>query len=140
MKALSLTQPWATLVASGRKQIETRSWSTRYRGPLFIHAAKTFPGYAKTFACEVYGNPALIPYMPLGALVARVYLLDVRTTEYMSTRITTEERRYGDYTPGRFAWIISNIESIEPLPCKGALGLWEVPEELLRRRKYDPPT
>lgn len=41
MKALTLTQPWATLVAIGLKRIETRSWSTPYRGPLAIHAAKS---------------------------------------------------------------------------------------------------
>ena len=40
MKALTLTQPWATLVAIGAKRIETRSWATSYRGPLAIHAAK----------------------------------------------------------------------------------------------------
>ncbi len=43
MKALTLTQPWATLVAIGAKCIETRSWRTSYRGPLAIHAAKGFP-------------------------------------------------------------------------------------------------
>ena len=40
MKALSLTQPWASLVADGRKTTETRSWLTHYRGPLAIHATK----------------------------------------------------------------------------------------------------
>jgi len=47
MKAITLTQPWATLVAIGAKRIETRSWGTRYRGELGIHAAKTFPEYAR---------------------------------------------------------------------------------------------
>jgi hypothetical protein len=44
MKVLSLTQPWATLAAIGAKKIETRSWSTAYRGPLAIHAAKGLAG------------------------------------------------------------------------------------------------
>src|SRR5574343_1234835 len=43
MKAITLHQPWATLVAIGAKRIETRSWSTNYRGPIAIHAAKGFP-------------------------------------------------------------------------------------------------
>ena len=43
MKALTLHQPWATLVAVGEKRIETRSWSTDYRGPLAIHAGKARP-------------------------------------------------------------------------------------------------
>jgi hypothetical protein len=52
MKALSLTQPWATLVALGAKRIETRSWPTQYRGPLAIHAAKAFPKAARQFTAE----------------------------------------------------------------------------------------
>jgi activating signal cointegrator 1 len=47
VKALTLTQPWASLVAVGAKVIETRSWSTSYRGPLAIHAAKGFPLQAR---------------------------------------------------------------------------------------------
>ena len=53
MKALSVTQPWATLIATGQKQIETRSWGTRYRGPLYIHAAKRFPAYASPLQAQV---------------------------------------------------------------------------------------
>src|ERR1700689_5364039 len=49
MKALTLTQPWASLVAVGAKRIETRSWRTPYRGPLAIHAAKTFPKDARQY-------------------------------------------------------------------------------------------
>lgn len=129
MKALSLTQPWATLVACGRKKIETRSWSTKYRGPLYIHAAKGFPRWAQDFARDVYGNPAVLPYIPRGAIVARVYLLDVKTTEYMLPRITSDERRFGDYSRGRYAWIFSNVEWLEPFSYKGQLGLFEVSAE-----------
>jgi activating signal cointegrator 1 len=51
MKALSLSQPWATFLAIGAKRIETRSWSTKFRGRFAIHAAKGFPGWAKDM-CE----------------------------------------------------------------------------------------
>ncbi|MGE5593799.1 MAG: ASCH domain-containing protein [Betaproteobacteria bacterium] len=47
MKAITLIQPWASLVAIGAKRIETRSWATDYRGPLAIHAAKGFPKWAQ---------------------------------------------------------------------------------------------
>ncbi len=46
MKALSLHQPWASLIAEGMKTIETRPWATKYRGPLAIHAVKKVPGYS----------------------------------------------------------------------------------------------
>ena len=126
MKALSVTQPWATLIATGQKQIETRSWGTRYRGPLYIHAAKRFPAYAKTFALEVYGNPVGLPTLPLGAIVAMAYLSDVRPTEEMLPVVTALEAKYGDFSPGRYAWILTNLVQIEPFPCKGALGLFEI--------------
>ncbi len=51
IRGLTLTKPWATLVALGHKRIETRSWSTVYRGPIAIHAAKGLPRWA--LACQV---------------------------------------------------------------------------------------
>lgn len=71
MKALSLTQPWATLVAIGAKRLETRSWSTTYRGPLAIHAAKRFPRNCQElvlhepFASALDGIP-----LPTGVIIA----------------------------------------------------------------------
>lgn len=61
MKAITLTQPWATLVAIGAKRIETRSWATRYRGPLAIHAAK---GIERGLKLQVEGL-----HMRIGELV-----------------------------------------------------------------------
>ena len=52
MKALTLTQPWASLMELGQKEVETRSWYTGYRGELVIHAAKGFPKWAKETADE----------------------------------------------------------------------------------------
>ena len=50
IKFITLTQPWATLVALGVKRIETRSWRTPYRGLLGIHAAKSYPDWAREFS------------------------------------------------------------------------------------------
>ena len=139
MKALSVMQPWATLIALGAKRIETRSWSTSYRGPLAIHASGRItkeaamslrdPLIREALAAGGYreGNgPATNPFgLPLGAVIAVVTLIDVR-------RITPEsvpaepERSFGDYTPGRFAWRIDEVQRLpEPVAAKGALGLWE---------------
>lgn len=52
MRAISLLQPWATLVALGAKRRETRSWPTRYRGPIAIHASKGMPR-ASEEACSL---------------------------------------------------------------------------------------
>jgi len=62
VKALSLTQPWASLVAVGAKRIETRSWRTPYRGALAIHAAKRFPADARDFTYTKMARESLVPY------------------------------------------------------------------------------
>ena len=51
MKALTITQPWATLIAIGAKRFETRGWSTPYRGPLAIHAGKNLAPVVVSAAC-----------------------------------------------------------------------------------------
>ena len=142
MKALTLTQPWASLVALGAKRIETRSWSTPYRGSLAIHAAKGFPKWAKEtcnkseFAAELGPNP-----LPLGAVVATCRLIScIPTRELQQNRVievdylagcadfvmTDVERTFGDYEPGRWAWLLADVVPLEPpILATGALGLWE---------------
>ena len=140
MKALTLMQPWATLVAIGAKRIETRSWATSYRGPLVIHASKGFPKWAREFTCEPVCYEAVqqfqrvktFPAYPLGAVLATCRLIDCVPTERIGdpnglwSRIFTEqERAFGNYSPGRYAWVIDNVQQTEPILAKGALGLWE---------------
>lgn len=74
MKALSLLQPWASLVAIGAKRIETRSWSTRYRGPLAIHASAGFPPTCRKLCAEepfrtVLLGAGLPIWRPLGGAI-----------------------------------------------------------------------
>lgn len=143
MKALSLTQPWASLVAIGAKRVETRSWSTTHRGTLAIHAAKGFPGWAKdacldnTFAASLMaGGITLVSQLPLGAIVAVVDVLNVAPTDHLNAELWapfgSPEHRFGDYSPGRYAWLLGNVRRLAtPVPCKGALGLWDVPSDAL---------
>ncbi len=72
MKTLTLTQPWAQLIAIGAKRIETRSWGTKYRGPIAIHAAKGFPKWARETCLrspfiEALNRANYLPDIPLGA-------------------------------------------------------------------------
>ena len=137
MKALTLTQPRATLVAIGAKKIETRSWKTSYRGPLAIHAAKGFPKWARTM-CEDYPFvDALVGWavhtLPLGQVIATCRLVDCVPTDHITAKtcpfrdlLTKQEELFGDYGEGRYAWILDNVHELPvPLPAKGALGLWE---------------
>lgn len=150
MRALTLTQPWASLVALGQKRIETRSWSTPYRGPVAIHAAKglqsiggeaALPGlcYQEPFRQALFGDVWYPPgrifeLIPRGVVVAVVDLVDVtKTGEAWSVQPDERELAFGDYAPGRFAWVLDNLRRLEaPLPCRGALGLWTLPVEIER--------
>ncbi len=141
MKALSLLQPWATLVVMGIKQIETRSWSTAYRGPLLIHASKGKAG-------EIFAQDApfkkYIPnfkQLPFGYIIGKVTLTDVirigtgtllHTSDEMMNNLTMEEKAFGDYTAGRFAWMLQDAVAFKtPLGARGSLTLWEFDEGVI---------
>ena len=128
MKALTLTQPWATLVALGHKAVETRSWRTSYRGPIAIHAAKGFPAYARTFAEEERAIGRLPLRIPRGAIVCTIDLVNCRPTEDVALHLSGLERHLGDYTPGRWAWLFdpASLRTLnDPLAARGAQRLWE---------------
>lgn len=150
MKAITLWQPWASLVAIGAKSIETRSWAPGYRGPLAIHAGQAWDGTlvrlckSEPFAevleaaglCERGPRGGWRTSLPFGAVVAVCRVADCLPTEevfgvYGETR---HERAFGDYTPGRWAWVLSDLRQLpEPLPARGRQQLWEwdAPAEVL---------
>lgn len=109
MKALSIRQPWASLIASGRKTIEVRTWSTSYRGPLLICASR---------------RPD-IDGLPTGLAVCTVNLVDVRP-------ITTSDSDAAcvNVTPGaQFAWVLDAATPLDfSLPISGRLGLFDLPD------------
>jgi hypothetical protein len=104
MKALSVRQPWANLIASGAKTIETRTWPTSYRGPLLIVSSKT---------------PKV---EPAGCAVAIADLVDCRpmtTADEPAAQCEWYERAY--------AWVLDDIRPVKPVPVRGALGIYEAP-------------
>lgn len=161
MKALTLTQPWATLIALGAKTIETRSWATAYRGPLAIHAAKGLGpvggvnGLDELICSYPFWDPlydagvARTEDLPLGAIVAVCNLIACYPTcgdgcyrdpdRRVVVRVLGQERAFGDYSPGRFAWLLAGIRALpEPIPCRGALGLWDIPAEIAAQLGQEP--
>ncbi len=104
MKAISLKQPWANLIAAGKKTIETRKWSTKYRGPLLI----------------VSSLRPNIP--PVGCAIAVAELVDCRPM----TKADERAACCPTY-PGAYAWVLSRIRRVTPVPVKGRLGLYDVP-------------
>ena len=132
MRAISLWQPWATAIALGVKRVETRHWSTRYRGPLLIHAARRFDAEQREFASVERTLGRLPSRLPLGALVAVAILADVRPTDELHSEVSAIERLYGNYGPGRFGWLLRDIRPLpEPIPYKGHQSFFDVPDSVL---------
>lgn len=105
MKAISVKQPWASLIASGEKTIETRTWPTNYRGDLLIVSSKKPTGQG-----------------PTGVALAIVRLYECRLMQ-----ISDEDRAQCEWYPGAWAWMLDDIRPIaEPLPVRGNLGLYDV--------------
>lgn len=142
LKVLSLLEPWATLVALGVKRIETRAWATSYRGEMFIHSSKAFAGYQRAEAIKEPFRTALrpggayaYPELNCGHIIARSEILDcVPITEEFAIalfRDHEDEWRFGDYRPGRYAWLLAEpVRLITSVPIKGRLGIWNwQPEE-----------
>ena len=137
MKALTLHQPWATLISIGEKRIETRHWATKYRGPIAIHAAKTIHSYAREWWDDEWLEWVLgingiesTHDMPLGAVVATARLVDCRlmTREYIDETIKAHpaEVLLGHWSVGRFAWVLDDITRLnDPVPARGEQGLWD---------------
>ena len=150
MKAITLWQPWASLLACGIKIYETRSWATNYRGPIAIHAAKNTPRDLMPWpldfddACRAaFGHKKWMDALPFGMMVATAELvechriighgcrgqlgaslgcLEIDGGIYKPTEL---EKCFGDWTPGRYAWEFDDMTRLpEPIPAKGHQSIW----------------
>lgn len=139
MNAISLWQPWASLVAERLKRWETRHWRPPLRGDVAIHAAKRWGRDQREYCVWLLKRSSgfdwhdseriLIESLArepvLGAVVALVYLGDVEPSERLITRLDSREILLGDYGPGRFGWCLDPVRRLrEPLPLRGRQGFW----------------
>lgn len=113
MRALTLVQPWADLVAHGGKTTENRTWPTRYRGPLLIHAGTRI-------------DPAA------ASRTAGLRLPDTRGAVIAAARLTDCHRDRGCCRPwgepGAWHWTLTGITALPaPVPCRGNRRLWTPP-------------
>lgn len=137
MKVLTLTQPWASAVVYRLKENETRSWRTKYTGPILIHAAAGMDRDAKDFLASPFCQDAfnrLAPNAQLhrGMILGYAWLQKCVPTEEIKPTLSLQEFNFGNYGPGRWAWKLWRIGLFaEAIPAKGSLGLWEFPVESL---------
>ncbi|WP_031386548.1 ASCH domain-containing protein [Desulfonatronum thiodismutans] len=123
--ALSIRQPWVELILLGRKSIEVRSWTTKHRGPLWLHAGMARE--RKLFQ-RIHLDEKQLAF---GALVGRCELTDCMAF----APATWEQWRGRHHNPGPltgtlYAWLLENPARIPPIPMRGKLGLMRVQPEL----------
>ncbi len=121
MKALTVCQPFAELIARGDKVIENRSRPTSYRGPLAIHAGLSVKWIEA--AQRDRTMPRDIGPLILGAVVAVVEVYDCRALEALPPELRGNQHAHGPY-----CWLLRNVRRVSPIPAKGRLGLWTFPD------------
>ncbi len=123
MKALSIRQPWAWLIIHGGKDVENRSWHTKYRGRFLVHAAKGMTSDEFTQAMLYCLDRGLtLPDrddMQCGGIIGSVELVD------------SLDHSDSPWYMGEKAFLLQDPKPLSFTPLKGRLNFFEVPEELV---------
>lgn len=136
MRAITLWQPWASLIFAGWKKYETRNRHTFVRGPLLIHAAACKPKLPEScdwLTSQQQGDFSELLYdafgcswnhtLPTGAILGEVGLDECKTVDGYD--VDAPEQLCGNWTQGRFAWRLTNPQRFSaPIPAKGSQGFW----------------
>ncbi|WHY67676.1 ASCH domain-containing protein [Neobacillus sp. SuZ13] len=138
MKVLSMIQPWASLFVLREAKFETRTWRTKYRGPLAIHTSKKIDKAVCNHIAiqKLLGKHGYIKEdLPTGKIIAVCQLVNcLKVIENNQTWAVLEDGRIvsgndyflGDYRVGGFAWEVEDMKKLEEyIPAKGHLGIWE---------------
>ncbi len=121
MKCLTIKQPWTYLILNGFKDVENRCWETSYRGPLLIHAGLTMHREALAYLRRYHDMEVDRSLLQFGVILGAVDLVDCRKKK------TSRWHRREDY-----GWYLENPRRLRsPIPYKGQLKLYEVPDRLL---------
>ncbi|KVD71843.1 hypothetical protein WI89_01060 [Burkholderia ubonensis] len=131
MKALSIRQPWAWLVASGHKDIENRTWRTAYRGPLLIHASAgmTRQEYEDAFQFALQAGGIQLAYrMPGVKELERGGIIGVADLMHV---VSPAARMSLWHMDGCYGLHLCNARPLPFIPYKGQLGIFDVPDNVL---------
>lgn len=129
MKVLSIREPYATLIKDEIKYIETRSWKTNYRGKILIHSCKGKYPIKNKVKHLVDSEKLKYGYILCEAELVDCIYIDKKYADVIKNE-DLNNFLCGDYTEGRYAWILKNIKLLKnPIEIGGQLGLWNFREE-----------
>lgn len=129
LKALTIRAPWAWAIAQGWKRVENRSWSTKFRGRIAIHAAvskESDADAAATFAALGIEPPT---EFVRGAIIGTVELVDVLPLDEFLRRFGDDRFDCG-FARGPLCWVLREPRLCVPTPCSGNFQLWNVARRL----------
>jgi len=136
LRALTLWQPWASLVASGLKRVENRPWkppSWLIGKSLAIHAGQKYDRNSAITAEALGGNPPARRECPSGAIIGIGRVIGVAKSEVEVVDLSGDMSQ-ARWFFGPYGWVLDNIRELPtPLECRGFQGLWRVPEDLLEK-------
>lgn len=125
LRALSVAQPWATCIISKGKNIENRSWNTKFRGYVAIHASKSIDSERFEYCQDNYKCDLTPDNIDFGAIIGFAEIVDVITKK----DITRETKKWFQ---GDFGFHLKNIIKLKnPVKVNGALGFWKVKGKIL---------
>lgn len=144
MKALSGRQPWWWAIMHAGKRIENRSWNTRYRGPILLHAAKGCTNYELEVDLCWMLERKLIRYeqwpgldrVERGGIVGRARIVDVIPKMWPPHDGFQTARRHGAdprwWMQDQYGFVLADVEALPFRAWPGALGLFDVPASALQ--------
>lgn len=127
MKVITIKQPFASLIAEGLKRYEFRTWRTKYRGDILIHAGKS----VDLKAMEKFKHLGLS--YPIGCIIAKATITDcIEVDDNMREKLSLENSLVYSGVIKDLSWVgygfqLENIEKIEPIYVNGKLSLWDYP-------------
>ena len=120
MKALSIKNPWATLIVNGYKDYEFRSWKTNFRGKFYIHSSKI---------CDLKNKKKFLNYELNyidGAIIGEAELVDCILVDDLFKEKLLSINPVVYASSSGYAFVLKNIKKYdEPIYCNGKLSFWE---------------
>lgn len=129
-----MMQPYATLFALGLLRIDDRSWPTSYRGPVAIHASRKlhadYDSFIRTITGWDYPQPSELPH---GAVVGVANLADCLAPAPVGSAVVPNHTRAHFGAPGFYGFVLEGAQPVKPVPLRGNVRLFDMPEATLAR-------
>lgn len=124
MKAITIHQPWAWAIAQGHKRVENRSWATRYRGPILIHAGQSLKSMSDGRA--MFDQLGIT--MPAEAELVRGYVVAVAR---LVDCVPIDRVKDQPFAEGPWCWMLEGAQAVEPFRLNGMQGLFNVASDVV---------